>query len=63
MDWDPPKPKSTAITIGDDLTTLSVAELTARIDLLRAEIERTEAMSAEKRRVNAAADALFSKPD
>lgn len=62
MDWDPPKPKSTAITVGDDISTMSVAELVERIERLKAEISRTEAMAAEKRKVNAAADALFGKP-
>jgi uncharacterized small protein (DUF1192 family) len=62
MDWDPPKLKSSAVAIGDDLSTLSVVELGERIDKLKAEIARTEAMMTEKRRVNAAADALFGKP-
>jgi uncharacterized small protein (DUF1192 family) len=62
MDWDPPKPKSAAIAIGDDLSTLSVAELADRVEKLKAEIARTEAVAADKRKVNAAADALFGKP-
>jgi uncharacterized small protein (DUF1192 family) len=61
MDWDPPKPKSTAISLGDDLSTLSVAELDERIVKLQAEIARADAAKAEKLRHNAAADALFGK--
>lgn len=42
--WDEEKPKpSPRSVIGEDLTTLSLAELEARIATLRAEIARTEA--------------------
>jgi uncharacterized small protein (DUF1192 family) len=62
MDWDLPKPKST-VAVGDDLSKLSISELAERVDALKAEITRTEAMAAEKRRHTAAADALFGKTE
>ena len=41
MDWDELKPKPPkAVTVGEDLKTLSVAELEARIVTFTAEIER-----------------------
>ncbi len=45
--------------IGQDLSLLSVAELEARIESLRAEILRLEADRAGKQRSRSAADALF----
>ena len=62
MDWDEPKPKtSKAITVGEDLTTLSVAELNERIATLAAEIERTKAELQAKQKHEAAAAALFKR--
>jgi uncharacterized small protein (DUF1192 family) len=59
-DWDElkPKPRPTS-AIGDDLTTLSIAELEARIKAFEAEIERTRAEIAVKRSRQSAADQLF----
>ncbi len=43
MDWDDLKPKpKKGVTLGEDLTTLSVAELEARIGELQQEIERVQ---------------------
>lgn len=61
MDWDLPKPKTTGVAVGDDISNMSVAELDERIATLKAEIVRTEAAKAEKQRHNAAADAFFTK--
>lgn len=60
MDWDDVRPKPrAAITVGEDLTTHSVAELKERIVALEAEIARTRAeLDAKQARANAA-DALF----
>ena len=62
MSWDDlePKPKA-AIALGDQLATLSIAELEARITALRQEIERVERESAGKRAHESAAEALFRK--
>lgn len=45
--------------IGSDLSLLSVDELAARIDLLRAEIERLEAEKQKKGASRSAAENLF----
>ena len=60
MDWDDvaPKPKVTA-AIGDNLATLSVNELEARIQSFAAEIERVRAELDKKRAQQAAAAAFF----
>jgi uncharacterized small protein (DUF1192 family) len=60
MDWDDalPKPKPTA-AIGDNLASLSVGELEARITTFEAEIERVREELAKKRAHEAAASALF----
>jgi uncharacterized small protein (DUF1192 family) len=47
--------------IGQDLTLLSVAELTERINLMREEIARLEADIARKQATRSAADAFFKK--
>ncbi len=63
MDWDeiqPKKPK-TNIAVGDNLSTLSVAELEARIAEFEREIERVNAELSAKRRHEQAASALFKK--
>ena len=55
-----PKPKP-VITVGEDLSDISVAELEERIAALRAEIARTEEAIGAKTATRAAADALFGK--
>lgn len=63
MDWDditPKKPKTTA-AVGDNLETLSVAELEARIAAFEEEIERVKSELERKRRHEASANALFKK--
>jgi len=47
--------------IGQDLTLLSVGELTERIGLLKEEIARLEANMASKRASKSAADLFFKK--
>jgi uncharacterized small protein (DUF1192 family) len=62
MDWDDIRPKTAkAITLGEDLTSLSVAELDARIAALQTEIARVEAERAAKKAHEAAAAALFKR--
>ena len=51
--------KKTAHEIGSDLSLLSVDELSARIDLLRAEIERLESEKTKKGASRSAAESLF----
>jgi uncharacterized small protein (DUF1192 family) len=57
-DEDRPR-KTVAHEIGQDLSMLSVEELTARIALLRGEIDRLEAALAKKRASRDAADSFF----
>lgn len=60
MDWDEPQAKTVVgPAIGENLETLSVAELKNRVSDLKAEIERVEAEIARKEKVGAAADAVF----
>ncbi|MCB1506767.1 MAG: DUF1192 domain-containing protein [Hyphomicrobiaceae bacterium] len=61
MDWDEvrPKPQSSVITVGQDLSGQSIGELESRIETLKKEIERTEAELSRKRAHEAAASALF----
>ena len=62
MDWDELKPKPPkAITVGEDLKTLSVAELEARIATFTAEIERVRTELQAKKAHEAAAAALFKR--
>jgi uncharacterized small protein (DUF1192 family) len=62
MDWDEIKPKTaTGATIGENLTTLSVAELEARIADLEQEIARVRVELDSKRRHEDAASALFKR--
>jgi uncharacterized small protein (DUF1192 family) len=62
MDWDEIKPKAAAgAAIGENLTTLSVAELEARIADLEQEIARVRAELDTKRRHEDAASALFKR--
>ena len=63
MDWDeiaPKKPKTKA-AVGDNLSTLSVAELEARIAEFEREIERVKAELEAKRKHEQAASALFKR--
>lgn len=57
---DRPKKKITH-EIGQDLTLLSVGELTERVTLLKEEIARLEADMASKRASKSAADLFFKK--
>jgi uncharacterized small protein (DUF1192 family) len=57
-DDEPPKRK-TVHDIGQDLSLLSVDELTERIALLQAEIERLDEARQRKQASRAAADAFF----
>jgi uncharacterized small protein (DUF1192 family) len=62
MDWDDLKPKEAkTIAVGDDLRTLSVGELEARIAALDAEIERVKVELRSKKAHEAAASALFKR--
>ena len=64
MDLDDFKPRpSRQVAVGDDLTALSVTDLEARVAMLKAEIQRTEAEIAVKSARKSAADALFRKTD
>jgi uncharacterized small protein (DUF1192 family) len=59
-DEDRPK-KKIAHEIGQDMTLLSVGELTERIALLKEEIARLEANMTSKRATKSAADQFFKK--
>lgn len=63
MDWDDIlKPKVVkTVTVGEDLKTLSVAELDERIGVLKEEIARVEAEKTAKVKHEAAATALFKR--
>lgn len=62
MDWDDIRPKpAKGISLGEDLASLSVAELEARIAALQKEIDRVEAERAAKKSHEAAAAALFKR--
>jgi uncharacterized small protein (DUF1192 family) len=62
MDWDDLKPKpKKAVTLGEDLTTLSVSELQARIGELEKEIERVKAELGAKKAHEEAAAAVFKR--
>ena len=54
-----PRPKPSAHEMGQDLSTLSVAELDERIALLKREIERLREARAKKEASKAAASAFF----
>ena len=59
-DDDKPKKKVTH-EIGQDLTLLSVEELSARVQLLSDEIQRIEADMTQKRASRATADQFFKR--
>jgi len=61
IDEDDRPKKKIAHEIGQDLTLLSVGELTERIALLNEEIARLEANMAAKRVSKSAADQFFKK--
>ncbi len=61
IDEDDRPRKKISHEIGQDLTLLSVTELTERINLMREEIARLEADSARKQASRSAADAFFKK--
>jgi uncharacterized small protein (DUF1192 family) len=60
MEWDELQPRPVkAVTIGEDLRSLSVSELEARIIALKAEIQRVEMELAAKKAHETAAAAFF----
>jgi uncharacterized small protein (DUF1192 family) len=61
IDEDDRPKKKVAHEIGQDLTLLSVAELTERVTLLKEEIARLEANMASKHAQKSAADQFFKK--
>lgn len=62
MDWDDvrPAPKK-AVTVGEDLSALSIGELDERIAALETEIARVRAEIARKRAHESAAASLFKR--
>lgn len=60
FDEEAPK-KKLAHEIGEDLSRLSLHELSARVALLKAEIERIEAAAAAKRASASAAEVFFKR--
>jgi uncharacterized small protein (DUF1192 family) len=62
MDWDDLKPKPPkAVTVGEDLRSLSQAELEARIVVLNEEIERVKVELDAKKRHEEAAASIFKR--
>jgi uncharacterized small protein (DUF1192 family) len=62
MDWDEPRPApAKAITVGESLQTLSIAELEVRIAALAQEIERVREEVRAKKAHEAAAAAVFKR--
>jgi uncharacterized small protein (DUF1192 family) len=60
MDWEDLQPRAAkGVTVGDDLRSLSQAELEARIAMLAAEIERVKVELGAKKMHEAAAAAVF----
>ena len=60
MDWDDVRtPTAKTFSVGEPLTTLSIAELEDRVGALDAEIVRIKAEIAAKRRQADAANAFF----
>jgi uncharacterized small protein (DUF1192 family) len=53
--------KKTVHDIGQDLSSLAIAEIDERIALLQAEITRLDEAKTRKLRTQAAADALFKR--
>jgi len=61
MDDDLLPKKKTVHEIGQDLSLLSIGELTERVTLLKEEIARLEAAKASKSATRTAADAFFKR--
>jgi len=61
MDEDLPPKKKTVHEIGQDLSLLSIGELTERIALLNEEIARLETAKASKSATRTAADQFFKR--
>lgn len=63
MDWDELQPVKTpkAVTLGENLETLSLAELKHRVEALQSEIARVETELARKKAHEEAAALLFKK--
>ena len=61
MDWDEAGQAARGIVLGEELSKLSVAELSARITALEAEIARVAAELARKKAHEEAAAALFKR--
>lgn len=62
MDWDEQKPApAKAMTVGEDLRTLSIAELEGRIAALTREIDRVREEVRSKKAHEAAAAAVFKR--
>ena len=62
MDWDEPRPKpASGIALGEELSKLSVAELSARVAALEAEIARVQAELTRKKAHERTAAALFKR--
>jgi uncharacterized small protein (DUF1192 family) len=61
MDDDLPPKKKIVHEIGQDLSLLSIGELTERIAQLKEEIARLEAAKASKSATRTAADAFFKR--
>ncbi len=60
MDFDDVRKKTTEIvTVGQELDDFSVAELQARVELLRAEIVRVEAEMVNKKSTKTQAESVF----
>jgi uncharacterized small protein (DUF1192 family) len=58
---DEPQRQKKAHELGEDLSLLSVAELSERVDVLKAEIERLEAAIRAKEATRSAADTFFKR--
>jgi uncharacterized small protein (DUF1192 family) len=58
---DEPQRQKKAHELGEELSLLSVAELTERVDVLKAEIERLEATIRAKEATRSAADNFFKR--
>jgi len=61
FDEETPARKKTVHEIGQELASLSLTEIDARIELLKAEIERLVEARVGKMKTQAAADALFRR--
>jgi uncharacterized small protein (DUF1192 family) len=62
MDWDEQKPRpAKAVTLGDDLSALSVSELEERLVALARETERIKAEIKAKKAHETAAAAIFKR--